>query len=83
MYNAHMAEIITIREYKGVNLSLRWIPDFKVTEVSGIIFDQEGKVLITRSSSTSSWGIPGGHPEAGEEVEQTLARAILPGKNVR
>ena len=80
-----MIKITTTRNYKGVDYKLLWVPDFKVTEetksvitqVSGIIFDSEGNILITRSSPTSDWGIPGGHPEEGETIEKTLAREIL------
>jgi len=47
----------------------------KVSQVSGVCFDREGKVLII-SSKPGKWGIPGGKPENSESFEQTLKREV-------
>jgi 8-oxo-dGTP diphosphatase len=74
----------TKKSYLGSNLLLTWL-SFKnnaldnfspVTQVSGILLDKEGKVLICRSDKNKGWGIPGGKPEKGETIEETLVREV-------
>lgn len=48
-----------------------------ITQVYGICFNDEGQILIARSSATASWQIPGGHPENNEKINQTLQRELI------
>lgn len=63
--------------------TLTWITtdssaNFKlITQVYGIIFNDKSEILICRSSETAKWQIPGGSPEEGEILEQTLKRELL------
>jgi len=69
--------------YNGTRVKNTWIKTTEIekyspiTQVYGIIFDDEGKILIGRDSKGGSWIIPGGHPEKGESVEETLKREVL------
>jgi|SRR3989344_940408 len=46
-----------------------------VTQVSGMCFNDKGKIVIV-SSRPGKWGIPGGKPENGETKEETLKREV-------
>ncbi len=46
----------------------------KYTQVSGMCFTKEGKILIIRR--TPEWHLPGGKPENKETPEQTLKREV-------
>ncbi len=68
--------------YKGTRVANTWIKtdDVKgyspITQVYGIIFNDKGEILICRESKEGHWIIPGGHPEKGESIEQTLKREL-------
>lgn len=49
----------------------------KVTQVSGYVFDDEGKLLIVHNDETNTWTIPGGHLEPNETREETLTRELM------
>lgn len=53
------------------------VTDKKVTQVSGYVFDNEGKLLIVHNKETNTWTIPGGHLEKGETREETLKRELM------
>ena len=69
--------------YKGTIVTNTWIKTSEIekyspiTQVYGVIFDDEGNILIGRESKYGSWIIPGGHPEKGESIEETLKRELL------
>jgi ADP-ribose pyrophosphatase YjhB (NUDIX family) len=46
--------------------------------VAGVIFDDQGKVLLLRHRfwSEGSWGVPGGYVSRGEHLEEALAREL-------
>ena len=46
--------------------------------VSGVIFDDQQRVLLLRHRywKAGSWGLPSGYAERGETLEQTLQREI-------
>jgi 8-oxo-dGTP diphosphatase len=46
--------------------------------VSGVIFDEEGRVLLLRHRywRPGSWGLPGGYARRGEKLEETLCREV-------
>ena len=64
--------------YKGREVYYKWIPskDYKkfkpITQVCGVCFTKEGKILIIRENK--EWKLPGGKPEKGEIPEETLKR---------
>lgn len=70
-------------EWKGVTVTNTWIKTEKiedyspVSQVYGIIFNEDNEILICRSSETADWQIPGGHPEERETFEETLKREVL------
>ncbi len=47
-----------------------------ITQVYGICFDDSGNILTCRESSDGKWQIPGGTPEKGESIEETLIREV-------
>ena len=59
---------------------IRWIEGFqtnseKYTQVSAYVFNENNQLLIVKNSST--WTIPGGHPEKGETKLETLERELM------
>lgn len=46
-----------------------------LTRVYGVIFNDKDKILIV--DPVGNWQLPGGKPELGESIEQTLRREIL------
>ncbi len=66
--------------FAGRDLILIWhesdiIPKGKkISQVSAFCLDRNGNVLIIKNEH--GWGLPGGHPEAGETIEETLRREI-------
>ena len=69
-------------EYEQIapNCKLLWrenfeITDQKYTQVSGYVFNDQGELLIVRNDKT--WTIPGGHPEIGETILETLNRELM------
>jgi ADP-ribose pyrophosphatase YjhB (NUDIX family) len=53
--------------------------------VSAIIFDSEGKFLLTKREDNGQWCLPGGAVEAGESVAEACIREVFEetGLNVR
>lgn len=64
-------------EFDGHRLQLTWQPGPErppraaTTQASGVCF-VDGKVVLVRGGT--AWGLPGGHPEVGETIEQAFAR---------
>jgi len=54
-----------------------------ITQVYGIVFNKKGEILICREKSQDKWQIPGGHPEKGESLGQTLKRELEEEVNVK
>lgn len=56
-----------------------------ITQVSGFCFDENGNILLLRQTEVpdKKWNIPGGHPEAGETLDKTLAREVYEETTVR
>ncbi|RSL30598.1 HAD-IIA family hydrolase [Salibacterium salarium] len=60
----------------------KWIrPEYPWPEsikpgVAGIVFDEKGRVLLMRRSDNGLWGIPSGHVEPAETVNQAITREI-------
>ena len=62
--------IRSLRERIGHDLL--WLPG-----VTGVVFDDAGRVLLGQRSDTGEWALPSGIPEPGEQMAQALAREVL------
>jgi len=82
--NPIATEVLT---FDGRKVTLGWFagspdPGINISQVSAYCF-HKGKLILVRNKR--GWNIPGGHPEAGESILDTLAReleeeaGILPG----
>jgi len=60
-----------------------WIPADEVaqfspiTQVYAVVFNNSGKILICRKNGIGNWQIPGGSPEEGETIKDTLKRELM------
>ena len=48
-----------------------------VSQVYGICFNDIDEILIIKKPDGDQWKIPGGRPEAGETLEETLNRELM------
>lgn len=48
---------------------------FPITQAYGICFDKTGNILVIKDNP-NGWGLPGGTPEQGETLRETLAREL-------
>ena len=59
---------------------LTWLPaktkptDFPYTQSYGIVFNENGEILIINNEH---WTLPGGTPEVGETAKETLKRELM------
>jgi 8-oxo-dGTP pyrophosphatase MutT (NUDIX family) len=53
-----------------------------VTQVYGLVFNDENKLLIVHNSKNRLWQLPGGKPEAGESYYETLCRELIEEANI-
>ena len=44
--------------------------------VAGVAFDRRGRVLLARRADNGLWGLPSGHVEPGETVEEAVVREV-------
>ncbi len=65
---------INIKEW--ISPSFPWPNDGVKAGVAGIIFDKSQKVLLMKRVDNGLWGIPSGHVEPGETVEEAIIREI-------
>lgn len=67
--------------YEGRALKMTWSasrtppPRALITQASGLCFTNDGLILLVAGAG-GTWSLPGGHPEPGETIEQTLVREV-------
>ncbi|PZN09257.1 HAD-IIA family hydrolase [Thermaerobacter composti] len=63
-----------VREWKRP--SFPW-PERVEPGVAAIVFDHDGNVLLVKRRDNGLWGLPSGHVEVGETVEEAVRREVL------
>ena len=66
--------------WKGPN-EIRINDNDPITQALGICFTNEGNILLIRKPE-GRWHLPGGHPEKGEDLTQTVLREVTEEANV-
>ena len=59
------------------------MPDAVHVAASGIVYNGKGEILLEKRADNGWWGLPGGHVDVGESVEQTAAREIWEETGIR
>lgn len=57
-------------------------PDSVAVATNGIIFNEQGHVLLQRRTDVGFWGLPGGKLDPGETIEQGAVREVLEETNL-
>ncbi len=76
-----MDKITEEHSFEGRRFTVTWhdsnfIPPRKlVTQASGICFTDDGLIVLVTGDG-KSWGLPGGHPENGETIEEAFIREV-------
>lgn len=69
--------------FNGIEVKMTWIRDDNlakydpVTQVYAVVFNDKGDILVARESSEGKWQLPGGKPEKGETLEETIHRELI------
>jgi ADP-ribose pyrophosphatase YjhB (NUDIX family) len=53
------------------------MPDEVRPGTTGVIFNENGEVLLQKRSDNGWWGLPGGAVDIGESVEQCVVREVF------
>ena len=59
------------------------MPDAIHVAASGIVFNTDGEILLEKRADNGWWGLPGGHVDVGESVEQAAVREIWEETGIR
>lgn len=59
------------------------MPDAVHVAASGIVYNGRGEVLLEKRADNGWWGLPGGHVDVGESVEQAAIREIREETGIR
>ena len=59
------------------------MPDAVHVAASGIVLNGKGEILLEQRADNGWWGLPGGHVDIGESVEQTAVREIWEETGIR
>ena len=76
-----MDKITEEHSFEGRRFTVTWhdssfLPPRKlVTQASGICFTDDGLIVLVTGDG-KSWGLPGGHPENGETIEEAFIREV-------
>jgi 8-oxo-dGTP pyrophosphatase MutT (NUDIX family) len=88
MLQAYMSTLSAVVDWNGHAVTYTWVKAddllvfVPITQCYGICFDVHGNILVSRKPG-KEWQLPGGKPEAGETLEQALAREFLEEVNVK
>lgn len=63
--------------------SVTRMPDAVHVAASGIVYNDKGEVLLEKRADNGWWGLPGGHVDVGESVEQAAIREIREETGIR
>ena len=58
-------------------------PDSIAVGTNGIVFNEQGQVLLQRRADVGFWELPGGKVDPGETVEQGAVREVFEETNLR
>lgn len=64
---------VSIRQWKKP--AFPW-PERVAAGVSAVVFDSAGRVLLGRRVDNGLWGLPSGHVETGETIEEAVVREV-------
>lgn len=59
------------------------MPDSLRIATNGIVFNQQGEVLLQKRVDNGFWGLPGGFVDVGESVEHGAIREVLEETNLQ
>ncbi len=68
--------------WQGTDVTNTWIKTTEVenyspiTQAYAVIFNDKNEILIGREKGKGKWCLPGGHPEDGESLVETLCREV-------
>ncbi len=77
-----MPNVSDVMEWNGHRISRTWMRTddasgfSPVTQCYGICFDDIGRILAVREKG-KDWQLPGGTPELGETLEETVTRELI------
>lgn len=69
--------------FDGKTYTLTWIKtnDIEkyspISQVYGVIFNDQNEILVCKQTSKHSWHLPGGHIEDGENYKKALEREVI------
>ena len=63
--------------FDNIGKPVRRMPDLVRVATNGVIFDDQGRVLLQRRADNGFWGLPGGMLDPGESLEQGAIREVL------
>ena len=69
--------------YKNIPYQVSWIKSDDLSSLSPIkqiyalVIDSNTNILICRENPSAKWQLPGGKPELGENIKQTIDRELL------
>ena len=59
------------------------MPEVVHVAASGIVYNDRGEILLEKRADNGWWGLPGGHIDVGESVEQAAVREIWEETGIR
>ena len=59
------------------------MPEVVHVAASGIVYNGRGEILLEKRADNGWWGLPGGHIDVGESVEQAAIREIWEETGIR
>jgi 8-oxo-dGTP pyrophosphatase MutT (NUDIX family) len=72
--NGGLGTLVWRREYFDDPTAPR--PNSLVPAASGVVVDDQGRILLHRRADTGFWALPGGAMDLGESIAQTIVREV-------